>query len=162
MLFRSVRTGSRTFDVAKQLRRYGADPLVCDDLSQDSYQAVLQRSKIINSGKVYGSKIIIAPVYEGQFTRTTASQASDILVRSKGIEAAFVICNNEKDEVIVSARSKGKVNVQVIMEKMHGGGHMTAAGLQVSDSSVSKIENELLKVLDEYFEGERNESNTAN
>ncbi len=156
-----VRTGSRTFDVAKQLRRYGADPMVCDDLSQDSYYAVLQKSKILNSGKIYGSKIIVAPTYEGQFSRTIASQASDILVKSKGIEAAFVICNNEKDEVIVSARSKGKINVQVIMEKMHGGGHMTAAGLQVSDTSVSKIENELLKVLDEYFEGEKNESNTA-
>ncbi|MBR3251157.1 MAG: DHH family phosphoesterase [Erysipelotrichaceae bacterium] len=156
-----VRTGSRTFDVAKQLRRYGADPMTCDDLSQDSYYALLQRSKIINSGKVYGSKIIVAPAYEGQFSRTIASQASDILVKSKGIEAAFVICCNEKDEVIVSARSKGKINVQVIMEKMHGGGHMTAAGLQVSDTSVSKIENELLKVLDEYFEGEKNESNTA-
>ena len=48
------------------------------------------------------------------------------------------------------------------MEKMHGGGHMTAAGMQVADSSVGKIENELLKVLDEYFEGERNESNTVN
>ena len=155
-----VRTGSRTFDVAKQLRRYGADPMVCDDLSQDSYYAVLQRSKIINSGKVYGTKIIVAPTYEGQFSRTIASQASDILVKSKGIEAAFVICSNEKDEVIVSARSKGKINVQVIMEKMHGGGHMTAAGLQVSDTTVSKIENELLKVLDEYFEGEKNESNT--
>ena len=157
-----MRTGSRTFDVAKQLRRYGADPMVCDELSQDSYSSLLQRSRIINSGKVYGSKILIAPTYEGQFSRTIASQASDILVKSKGIEAAFVICNNEKDEVIVSARSKGRVNVQVIMEKMHGGGHMTAAGLQVSDSSVSKIENELLKVLDEYFEGEKHESNTAN
>ena len=157
-----MRTGSRTFDVAKQLRRYGADPMVCDDLAQDSYPALLQRSKIINSGKIYGSKIIVAPTYEGQFSRTTASQACDILVKSKGIEAAFVICNNEKDEVIVSARSKGKINVQVIMEKMRGGGHMTAAGMQVADSSVGKIENELLKVLDEYFEGERNESNTVN
>lgn len=135
--------------------------MVCDDLSQDSYQAILQRSKIINSGKIYGNKIIVAPTYEGQFSRTIASRACDILVKSKGIEAAFVICNNEKDEVIVSARSKGKINVQVIMEKMHGGGHMTAAGLQVSDTSVSKIENELLKVLDEYFEGERNESNSV-
>ncbi|MBO7677923.1 MAG: DHH family phosphoesterase [Erysipelotrichaceae bacterium] len=157
-----VRTGSRTFDVAKQLRRYGADPMVCDELSQDSYAFVIQRSRIINCGKIYGNKIIIAPVYEGQYSRTMASQASDVLVKSKGIEAAFVICNNEKDEVVVSARSKGRINVQMIMEKMHGGGHMTAAGLQVADSSVSKVENELLNVLDEYFEGEKHESDTVN
>ena len=156
-----VRTGSRTFDVAKTLRRYGADPMKCDELSQDSYSSVLQRSKIINSGKIYNSNIIIAAVNDGAYSRTMASQASDVLVKAKGIEAAFVICNSEKDEVIVSARSKGSVNVQVIMEKMHGGGHMTAAGLQVADSSVGKVENELLKVLDEYFKGENNESNSV-
>ena len=76
-------------------------------------------------------------------------------MRAKDIEAAFVICNSDKNETIISARSRGTVNVQVIMEKMNGGGHMTAAGLQVNDSSVPKMENELLKVLDEYFEGEK-------
>ena len=157
-----VRTGSRTFDVAKQLRRYGADPMVCDELSQDSYSSVLQRSRIINSGKIYHNDVIIASLPEGQYSRTIVSKACDVLVKSKGVEAAFVICNSEKDEVIVSARSKGKINVQVIMEQMHGGGHMTAAGLQVSDSSVSKVENELLVVLEGYFKGESDESNSVN
>lgn len=146
-----VRTGSRTFDVAKQLRRYGADPMVCDDLSQEPYNNVLERSRIINGGKLYKKDIIVSAIKEGTFKRSIASQASDMMVKIKGIEAAFVICNNEKDEVIVSARSKGKINVQAIMEKMNGGGHMTAAGLQVSDTSVAKIEADLLKILDDYF-----------
>ena len=156
-----VRTGSRTFDVAKQLRRYGADPMVCDELSQEPYENVIDRSRIINSGKLYKNDVIIASVAEGNFTRSIASQACDMMVKSKEIEAAFVICNSDKNEVVVSARSKGKINVQVIMEKMKGGGHMTAAGLQVTDSSVPKLEAELLKVLDDYFKGEENnESNT--
>ncbi|MBR5342129.1 MAG: DHH family phosphoesterase [Erysipelotrichaceae bacterium] len=156
-----VRTGSRTFDVAKQLRRYGADPMLCDELAQEPYENVIRRSRIINAGKLYKKDIIVSSLPEGTYTRSIASQACDMMVKSKEIEAAFVICNSDKNEVLISARSKGRINVQVIMEKMNGGGHMTAAGLQVSDSSVPKLEAELLKVLDEYFKGEKNESNTV-
>ena len=150
-----VRTGSRTFDVVKQLRRAGADPMLCDTLSQEPYDNVIERSRIINAGKLYRKGVVVASIAEGNFPRSIASQACDALVRAKDIEAAFVICNSDKNETIISARSRGTVNVQVIMEKMNGGGHMTAAGLQVNDSSVPKMENELLKVLDEYFEGEK-------
>ncbi len=156
-----VRTGSRTFDVAKMLRSYGADPMVCDELAQEPYGNVIERSRLINVGKLYKKDVIIAAQSEGSYSRSIASQACDMMVKSKEIEAAFVICNSDKGETIVSARSKGKVNVQIIMEKMHGGGHMTAAGLQVTDSSVAKLEADLMKILDEYFKGENDESNTV-
>ena len=156
-----MRTGSRTFDVAKQLRRYGANPMLCDELSQESYSNVLQRSAIINNAKLYKKDIVISSVIEGVYSRTIASQACDVMVKARGVEAAFVICNTDKDEVAISARSKGNVNVQVIMEKMQGGGHMTAAGLQTTGISVAKLEAELLKVLDEYFSGGQDESNIA-
>ena len=156
-----VRTGSRTFDVAKQLRKYGADPMLCDELSQESYENVIQRSRIINAAKTYKKDVIIAAVYDGKYSRSIASQACDVMVKAKEIEAAFVICTTDKDETIISARSKGNINVQVIMEKLHGGGHMTAAGLQSNDTSIAKLEADLLKALDEYFEGEKNESNTV-
>ncbi|MBQ6335528.1 MAG: DHH family phosphoesterase [Erysipelotrichaceae bacterium] len=156
-----VRTGARTFDVVKQLRRAGADPLVCDTLSQEPYENVLERSRIINAGKLYRNDVIIAALPEGNFPRSIASQAADALVKAKGIQAAFVICYSDKNEAIISARSRGNVNVQVILEKMHGGGHMTAAGLQVADGSVAKLQADLSKYLDEYFEGENHESNTA-
>ncbi|MBO4358596.1 MAG: DHH family phosphoesterase [Erysipelotrichaceae bacterium] len=156
-----VRTGSRTFDVAKQLRRYGADPILCDELSQEPYDNIIQRSRIIDAGKAYKNDIIVSALYEGRYPRSIASQACDTMVKAREIEAAFVICMTDRDETIISARSKGKINVQVIMERMHGGGHMTAAGLQVSDVSVAKLEAELYQTLDEYFEGDGNESNTA-
>ena len=155
------RTGSRTFDVAKQLRNYGADPLLCDELSQEPYDNIIQRSKIIDAGKAYKKDVIISAIEQGNFPRSIASQACDMMVKAKEIEAAFVVCNTEKEETMISARSKGKINVQVIMEKMNGGGHMTAAGLQVSHGSVPKLEAELLQVLDEYFAGGKDESNTV-
>lgn len=156
-----VRTGSRTFDVAKQLRSYGANPTLCDELSQEPYENVIERSRIINAAKQYRKDVIISSVSDGIYSRSIASQACDVMIKAKEIEAAFVLCNTDKDEVVISARSKGNVNVQVIMEQMHGGGHMTAAGLQATGVSLAKLEAELLKVLDAYFKGEDNESNTA-
>lgn len=146
-----VRTGARTFDVLKQLRKYGANPSDCDELAQEPYNMVINRSNIISFAKLYRNDIIISCPNDKNYTRSIASQACDVLIKAKEIEAAFVICNTDKDEVIVTARSKGKVNVQVILEKMKGGGHMTAAGLQRKNTTVNEVEFELLKVLDEYF-----------
>ncbi len=156
-----VRTGSRTFDVVKQLRRAGADPMVCDALAQEPYDNVIQKSRIINAGKPYRKDIIIASLSEGTYPRSIASQACDAMVKAKDIEAAFVICNSDRNESIISARSRGNVNVQTIMEQMHGGGHMTAAGTQVSEGNVPRLEAELVKILDSYFEGGEHESHSA-
>lgn len=149
-----VRTGARTFDVAIQLRRYGADPLVCDDLSQESYENTMLRTSIINHAKKYNGNIVISSCLEGTYPRSIASQASDTLVHSKGVDAVFVICQTAKEEVIITARSRGNINVQVILEKMGGGGHMRAAGLQRSDTTVARVENELYTVLEKYLKGE--------
>ena len=150
-----VRTGSRTFDVLKELRKEGADPMLCDSLSQESYENVMRKASIIDSGKLYRKGVVISSLKEGNYSRSIASQACDSMVKAKDIDAAFVICNSDKNEVIITARSNGTVNVQVIMEQMNGGGHMTAAGLQVTDSTVTKMEAELIKVLNEYFGGEK-------
>ena len=94
-----------------------------------------------------------------------ATIVSGTMIRNEGVNpfAAhdFVICSIDKDEITVSARSKGRINVQIIMEQLHGGGHMTAAGMQAKDVSTAKMEADLMKVLDEYFKGEENESNTV-
>lgn len=156
------RTGARTFDVAKQLKQYGASPALCDELAEEPYENVVNRSNIISAGKTYQNNVVISSLQEGIYNRSIASQACDAMVKAKEIEAAFVICYYQQNDVMISARSNGHINVQVILEKMNGGGHMTAAGLQRSDTTVAKVENELLKVLDDYFKGDtNNESNTA-
>lgn len=149
-----VRTGVRTFDSLKLLRHYGADPAVCDDLVKEPYENVLKRSRIINAGKAVKKNIYISAMIDDSYSRTIASQAADTMVKTKEAEAAFVICKNNENEVVITARSNGKINVQVILESMGGGGHMTAAGLQRTNTSVSKVLNELLKVLNNYDEGE--------
>ena len=156
------RTGARTFDVAKQLKQYGANPSTCDELAEEPYDNVVNRSNLISAGKTYRNNVVISAPREGIYNRSIASQAADAMVKAKEIEAAFVVCNDAQDEVMISARSNGHINVQVILEKMHGGGHMTAAGLQRKDTTVAKLENELLVALDEYFKGEtEDESNTT-
>ena len=155
------RTGTRTFDVAKQLKQYGANPATCDSLSEEPYENIINRSNIISAGKKYKNNVIISSLTEGVYNRSIASQACDAMVKAKEIEAAFVICYDAEDEAIISARSNGRINVQIILEKMNGGGHMTAAGLQRKGTSVAKLENELLVTLDDYFKGgSLNEGNT--
>ena len=80
----------------------------------------------------------------------------------KGIDAAYVVVNT-KDDTIITARSNGKINVQVIMELMKGGGHMSAAGLQRKDTTVQELKKELIGVLDDYYSKEKieDESNIA-
>lgn len=146
-----VRTGVRTFEVCKILKGYGADSTECENIAAEPYENIVALSSIINNGKKIRDNVVVAAMNEKTYFRTTASQACDTLVKSKGIDAAFVICNDNKNETLISARSTGIINVQVIMEKMGGGGHLTAAGLQVNDSSVAKLEAKLLTVLDEYF-----------
>lgn len=149
-----IRTGSRTFDVAKALRRYGADPLVCDELSQEPYENTILKTRILNYAKKYNGNIVVSSCLEGTYPRSIASQAADELIRSKEIDAAFVVAATGKDEVIITARSRKNINVQLVMEKMGGGGHMYAAGLQRSETTVSRLENELYTELDKYIKGE--------
>lgn len=157
-----VRTGVRTFDVAKVLRQYGADPTVCDQLSQEPFENVMMRNDIISRAERYKGNMLIS-TSSNTYSRAIASQAADDLVSMKEIEAAFVICINNKDEYIVSARSKGNINVSRIMEKLNGGGHMTAAAVQKTNTNATELLSELKQAIDEYLEQEakENESNTV-
>lgn len=154
-----VRTGSRTFEVLKQLRRLNADPNTCNELMQEPYEYIKDRSVIIHNSKMYNKDIIVS-VNDNIFDRTTLSKAVDEMIKAKDIKAAFAICNLSSNETIISARSNGEINVQIIMEKMNGGGHMMAAGLQRSDTNVNALYEELTSVIDEYLKGEDDESNT--
>ena len=106
--------------------------------------------------------IMIAYMDDGTiYPRSIASQAVDRMVEIKEINAAFVLCKINKDEVAISARSDGNINVQLILEKMGGGGHLTAAGMQVRDGSLSDMYANLVKCIDEYLESvEEDESNS--
>ncbi len=145
-----VRTSSRTFEAAAFLRRIGADTVEVKKLFQNDLSSTVARYKIIQSARLYRQKIAIAAL-DYTATRTIAAQAADELLNISGIEASFVLYPQEK-QTIISARSIGDANVQVILEPLGGGGNAATAGAQVKNKSVSATLDELLKSIDKFFE----------
>lgn len=146
-----VRTGSRTYDAASNLRKWGADPLLTDEFLKDTYEEVTLKSNILRKTIRYEHGILITPVDDMIVSRSLISQIADSLLQIQDVEASFVIAKTSDDQTAISARSKGKVNVQVIMENMNGGGHMTAAAVQRNRCEIKDLQNELLEQIDFYF-----------
>jgi len=148
----SVKTGSRTFEAAAWLRMNGAETTTVRQLLRNDMEDFRQRANITanaefsngiaiskNEGKHDNAPIIIA-------------QAADELLDIKGIRASFVVGATKKD-VVISARSLGDVNVQVIMERFGGGGHLTMAAAQVKNTTIDEVITQLRQYIREA-EGE--------
>lgn len=147
----SIRTGVRTFEAAAYLRRKGADTARVKQLFSGTMEDYKRRANLVASAVVYRGCAVVASDGEDVKTiRLLAPQAADELLSITGVTASFVIYQNE-DGASVSARSMGTVNVQLIMEKMGGGGHLTMAGAQLSGVTVAKARDMLKGAMDEYF-----------
>ena len=121
------RTGSRTFESVAYLKKLGIDPIAAENMLKEDFRDFAAKTEIMNYSQTYADNIIIAAVEkDAQVNRTLMSQAADSMLEIKGVEASFVIARINENECGISAHSKGVVNVQVIMEKMHGGGHFNA------------------------------------
>ncbi len=147
-----MRTGGRTFEAAAFLRRAGADTGELKKLFQNDLDGVIARYDIIRNAKVYENSIAIAAV-DHTVGRVTAAQAADELLNLSGIDASFVLFPDETT-VFVSARSIGSTNVQVILEKLGGGGNAATAGAQIPDSSVQEVTQRLIAAIRQYLEDE--------
>ncbi len=145
----TIRTGERTFDAAAFLRRVGADTSEVKKLLQNDMDHTVAKYKILQSAKVYRGDIAIA-VQETEQDRIVAAQAADELLNVSGIEASIVAYATNDGGVVVSARSIGDVNVQLILEKLGGGGNKAAAGAQVSNMSIREAVNIICASIDEY------------
>ncbi len=145
----TIRTGERTFDAAAFLRRLGADTSDVKKLLQSDMDHTVARYKILQSAMVYRGNIAIA-VQENEQDRVVAAQAADELLNVSGIEASIVVYATNDGGVVVSARSIGDVNVQLILEKLGGGGNKGAAGAQVSNMSLREAVNTICTSIDEY------------
>ena len=146
------RSDSRTFDVAKMIKQLGANSKECEELIEEPYDLSKKRYDLIACAKKYHDNILITSKDDDYYPRSIASQAVDSMVEIRDLAAAFVVCKLNKDEVAISARSDGSINVQLIMEKLGGGGHMTAAGLQKKGITVNELYNNLISGIDEYLE----------
>jgi c-di-AMP phosphodiesterase-like protein len=152
----SLRTGSRTFDAASYLRSLGADTVLVQKFLKEDVETYIKRSKIIENVYFYREGIAIAKGQpDEEYSQVLIAQTADTLLTMDGVIASFVISRRSEYTVGVSARSLGDVNVQVIMENLEGGGHLTNAATQLSDVSLDEVEERLQNVIDEYMEGRK-------
>jgi c-di-AMP phosphodiesterase-like protein len=145
-----VRTGERTFETAAYLRQLGAEPVDVKKLLQNDFQETMARYQIIRSARLYRQEIAIAAL-NATTTRVLAAQAADELLNIQGISASFVLYP-DGEQVIVSARSIGKANVQMILEPLGGGGNAATAGAQIKNSSVKEVLDDLLASIEKFYE----------
>ena len=148
--FFNVRTGESTFEAAAALRRMGADPTDVKLLLRNDFQETMAKYQIIKSSRLYRQEIAIAALNTGT-TRVLAAQAADELLNISGISASFVLYPDE-DQVIISARSVGTANVQVILEPLGGGGNPATAGAQMQNIDVKDALDRLVESIDKYYE----------
>ena len=150
-----VRTGTRTFEAAAMIRRWGADPQEADNLLKDEYSEFETKTKVLKFCEKRDNGIVISAVTDNEIlSRSMLSQVADSILTIKGVEAAFVIAKISDSQTAISARSRGRINVQVIMERMHGGGHLSAAALQRENTKVEDLRTELITTLDEVMKEE--------
>ena len=146
----AIRTGSRTFDAAAYLRRSGADTTDVKRLLQSDFDTTMAKYAIIRDARIYRTGIAIA-YSEVAESRIIVAQAADELLNIAGIQASFVI-SQLGEEMFISARSIGNINVQVIMEKLGGGGNQSTAGVQLPRMSKAKVIENLTSAIDKYIE----------
>ncbi|MBE7020491.1 MAG: phosphoesterase [Ruminococcaceae bacterium] len=145
----TFKTGVRTFEAASFLRRSGLDTVDARELVKCDLKTYKIRSEIINNAVIYKDSIAISKYVGEEIKDTTViAQAADELINIKGITTTFVIYFDGESSRI-SARSIGNVNVQVIMEKMGGGGHQLSAGAKIEGTDVNAVLEELKKNIDE-------------
>ncbi|WP_257351731.1 DHH family phosphoesterase [Pseudalkalibacillus decolorationis] len=150
----TLRTGSRTFDAASYLRSHGADTILVQKFLKEDIARYVKRSRLIENAAIYKGGIAIALGDDDEeFGQVLIAQAADTLLSMSGVLASFVISKRTDNKVSISARSLGDVNVQLIMEKLNGGGHLSNAAAQLENVTIKEAEQRLKQILDDYFEG---------
>ena len=147
----NVRSGERTFEAAAFLKRLGADTIEVKKLLQSDFATTVARYKIIQSAVPYRDEIAIVAM-DHPITRPLAAKAADELLNITGFQASFVLYPDGEDRVVISARSIGEANVQVILEKLGGGGNAATAGAQIKDATMAQVLEWLKKSIDNYYD----------
>ena len=148
----TFKTGVRTFEAAAYLRRYGIDIIKVKKWFQTDLETYKKIMNIIDRTEVVKDIIGISTyVSEDKDAGIVCAKAADELLTIGNITTSFVLGTTETG-ISISGRSVGEINVQLILEKMGGGGHSTVAGAQVQGKSIDEVKQELIQRIDEYFE----------
>ena len=145
----SLRTGERTFDAAAWLRRAGADTSEVKKLFQTDMEDTIARYTILQSAKLHRNVAVAAPAEPQK--RVVAAQAADELLNISGVDASIVLVPDGKGKIYASARSIGELNVQILMEKLGGGGNRSAAAAQFSGITMDEAVEKVYAAIDEYL-----------
>jgi c-di-AMP phosphodiesterase-like protein len=145
----TVRTGARTFEAASFLRRNGADSSLIQKMLKEDLEEYLKKADIIKHARIIFDHIAIATGEQGRkYSPLLVAQAADTLLNMTGIQASFVISERPDGLIGISARSMGDINVQLVMERLGGGGHLTNAAVQIS-GTLQEAEEKLQLALQE-------------
>lgn len=151
----SLRTGTRTFDAASYLRSAGADAIEMQQYMKENVDSYLQRNHLIELVEFVNEDMALVVGEDDQtYDPVTAAQAADDLLNMSGVDASFVITRRDDGRVGISARSLGRINVQLTMEDMGGGGHLSNAATQIADKSVAEVKQQLLDILNHTDDAE--------
>ena len=145
----TLRTTENTFDAASYLRRVGADTTEVKKLLQSDINDTISKYRILQTAELYRNIAIAVPT--SKQTRVVAAQAADELLNISGVEASIVVATGANDTVFASARSIGELNVQMIMEKLGGGGNRSAAAVQLTGVSLEEAVERVYRAIDEYL-----------
>lgn len=150
----TLRTGARTFEAASYLRTHGADTILIQRLLKEDIDTYIERSKLVQTVKFIKPGVAIA---HGEHNRiydpVLIAQTADILLTMKDVAASFVIAHRQDGLIGISARSLGDINVQLIMERLGGGGHLTNAATQIEANSIDEVKGYLTNAIIEVLEG---------
>ncbi|WP_106769610.1 DHH family phosphoesterase [Paenibacillus faecalis] len=143
----ALHTGSRTFEAAGFLRRHGADTMMIQRVLKEDLTEFIAKAEIVKHARMVYEHIALAVTHKGEkVSQLLIAQVADMLLNMTDVQASFVIGERPDGLIGISARSMGRMNVQVVMERLGGGGHLTNAAVQL-DMTIEEAEDALLEVL---------------
>ncbi|HBH95905.1 MAG TPA: DHH family phosphoesterase [Ruminococcaceae bacterium] len=148
----TIKTGVRTFEAAAFLRKLGADTVNVKGLFANSIESYRQRAALVSRAEIYKRCAIASTTVFSPDMRLIAPQAADELLGIENVDASFVYYRSGNDEIYISGRSLGAMNVQIVMEYLGGGGHQTMAGAQLKNATVEETGGRVREAIDKYYE----------
>lgn len=148
----SVQTGVRTFDAAAYLRRCGADPDIVRELFSSDFDSVKLKARLLSEARITDGIAMTSCPKDVPNAQIISAQVADMLVNITDVEASFTFYELPDNIIGVSARSKGDINVQLIMEAIGGGGHRTVAGVQLKGRTLIEAQNEVMDAIHEVLD----------
>src|SRR5690554_3083692 len=150
----TYRTNARTFEVASKLKDYGADTMMVKTWLRNDLDRIIKQNELLSKVEIYLDRFAIVKTEEVFNDRTFIAQVSESLLDIKDIDASFTIVNFADQTIGISARSYGAINVQLLMEEMGGGGHLSSAATQIKDVSVHDAYLQLKHILELEYGGD--------